>query len=108
MNETDPLILYTDASTVSIGGVLMQEQNRVEKPIIFTSHILSDQATRWGIMELALYAFVYCVKQLTPNGQTIYSEDGPQEPRLSREFFDSKVGESYFRSSDFSFSISRA
>jgi len=24
--------------------------------------------------------------------QTIYSEDGPQEPRLSREFFDSKVG----------------
>ena len=57
---------YTDASTVSIGGVLMQEQNGIEKPIIFISHILSDQATRWGIMELELYAFVYCVKQLTP------------------------------------------
>ena len=66
MNEIDPLILYTDASTVSIGGVLMQEQNGIEKPIIFISHILSDQATRWGIMELELYAFVYCVKQLTP------------------------------------------
>ena len=46
MNETDPLILYTDASTVSIGRVLMQEQNGIEKPIIFISHILSDQATR--------------------------------------------------------------
>ncbi len=44
----------------------MQEQNGIEKPIIFISHILSDQATRWGIMELELYAFVYCVKQLTP------------------------------------------
>ena len=66
MNETEPFILYTDASTVSIHGVLMQEQNRVEKPIIFISHIFSDQATKWGIMELELYAFVYCVKQLTP------------------------------------------
>jgi len=57
MNKTDPLILYTDASIVSVGGVLMQEQNGVEKPIIFISH----QATRWGIMELELYAFVNCV-----------------------------------------------
>ena len=61
MNETNPLILYTNAITVSIGGVLMQEKNRVQKPIIF----LSDQATRWGIMELEFYAFVYCIKQLT-------------------------------------------
>jgi hypothetical protein len=65
MNETDPLILYTDASTVSIGGVLMQEQNGIGNPF-FIAHILSDQATRWGIIELELYAFVYCVKQLTP------------------------------------------
>ena len=34
----------------------------IEKPVIFVSDILSDQATRWGIMELELYAFVYCVK----------------------------------------------
>jgi len=45
MNETDPLILYTNAGTVSIGEVLMQEQHRVENPIIFNfiSHILSDR-----------------------------------------------------------------
>jgi len=66
MNKADPLILYTDASTVSIVGVLLQERNGLEKPIIFISHILSDQATRSGIMELELYAFVYCVKPLTP------------------------------------------
>jgi RNase H-like domain found in reverse transcriptase len=28
-------------------------------------HILSDRATRWGIMELELYASVYCMQQLT-------------------------------------------
>ena len=62
MNETDPLILYTDGSTVSIGGVLMQDQIESKKHHLH-SHILSDQATRWGIMEHELYAFVYCVKQ---------------------------------------------
>jgi cleavage and polyadenylation specificity factor subunit 1 len=66
MNEEDPLILYTDASTKAVGGVLMQVQGGIEKPCIFVSHVLSTQATRWGIMELELYALVYCVKQLTP------------------------------------------
>ena len=66
MNEEDPLIHYADASTKAIGCVLMQVQNGIEKHVIFISHALSDQTTRWGIMELELYAFVYCVKNLTP------------------------------------------
>jgi hypothetical protein len=66
MNEQDPLVLYTDASTKAIAGVLMQIQGGIEKPCIFVSHALSEQASRWGIMELELYAFVYCVKQLSP------------------------------------------
>ena len=44
----------------------MQVQKGIKKLVIFISHALSDQATRWGIMELELYAFVYCVKNLTP------------------------------------------
>ena len=44
MNEEDLLILYTDASTKEICGVLMQVQNGIEKPVIFISHALSDQA----------------------------------------------------------------
>jgi RNase H-like domain found in reverse transcriptase len=58
--------LYTDASTILVAGVLMQVQNGVEMPIQFVSHTLSDQTTRWGIIELELYAFVFCVKQLAP------------------------------------------
>jgi RNase H-like domain found in reverse transcriptase len=34
--------------------------------VCFVSHALSSQATRWGIMELELYALVYCSKQLSP------------------------------------------
>jgi hypothetical protein len=66
MTEEDPLILYTDASTMAIGGVLMQIQGGQEFPCCFVSHALSDQATRWGIMELELFALVFCVKQLSP------------------------------------------
>ena len=46
MNEKDPRSLYTDASTKAIRGVFMQLQNGIEKPVIFVSHILSNQATR--------------------------------------------------------------
>jgi RNase H-like domain found in reverse transcriptase len=65
MNELDPLILYTDASTTSVAGVLMQVQMG-KNCLVCISHTLSDQATRWEIMELELYAFVFCVKQLAP------------------------------------------
>ena len=44
----------------------MQVQHGREQPCVFVSHTLSEQASRWGIMELELYAFVHCVKQLAP------------------------------------------
>jgi hypothetical protein len=79
INEVDPLILYTDASTISIGGVLMQVQSGVEKPCVFISHTLSDQATRWEIMELELYAFVFLCKATSsiPIGPSFYRSNGP-------------------------------
>ena len=50
----------------TIGGVLMQVQDCREQSCVFVSHTLSEQAPRWGIMELELYTFVYCVKPLAP------------------------------------------
>jgi len=49
MNASDPLILYADASIRD-----------------FVSHTLSDQATRRGMMELELFAFVFSVKNFVP------------------------------------------
>ena len=37
MNVSDPLILYTDASTRAIGGVLMQVQGARERPCVLVS-----------------------------------------------------------------------
>jgi RNase H-like domain found in reverse transcriptase len=57
MNEVDPLILYTNASTTSVAGFLMQKQNGQEFLCMLISHTLSDHATLREIMELELYAF---------------------------------------------------
>ena len=54
-------------------------------PSFSFSHILSDQAMRWGIMDLELYTFVYCVKQLTPYLMAIlFTVKMIQEPFISR------------------------
>jgi len=67
----------------------MQEQNGIEKPIIFISHILSDQATLWN------WSYTPSSIEATHSlldGQTIYGEERPQKSCLSIEFVDSKVG----------------
>ena len=43
----------------------MQVQGGREKPCVLLSHTLSEQATRWGVMEPELFAFVFCVKSLS-------------------------------------------
>ena len=66
MNEKDQLVLKTDASTKAIAGVLMQIQGGIEKPCIYVLHAQPEQASKWGIMELELYTFVFCMKHLSP------------------------------------------
>ena len=51
-----------------MAGVPMQKDHAFpgeEKPCVFVSHALSDQATRWGIRKLELYALVFLIKQLS-------------------------------------------
>ena len=94
MNETDPLILHTDASTVSVGGVLMQEQNLSGKTNHFHLSYLVGSRNAMGNYGAGVVC-LHLLRQTTysvSHGKTIYSEDGPQEPRLSREFVNSKVG----------------
>ena len=67
LKASDLLILYTDALTKAVGGVLMQVQGGRENPCVFVSHTLSEKATRWGVMEQELFSFVFSVKSLAPN-----------------------------------------
>ena len=75
MNETDPLILYTDASAVPIGGVL---QNGVENPSFLfliscrINHEMRNhgaRVVRFRLLRQTTYSLSY--------GKTLYSEDGP-------------------------------
>ena len=58
MNEQNQIVLYTDASTKAIAAVLMQVQAWIEKPCIFVSRSLPEQASmgnyRIGIVRLRL------------------------------------------------------
>jgi hypothetical protein len=66
VNEVDPLILYTDASKDYVAAVLMQEQDGDEKPVCWVSHKLSETASRWAMVELEIFAFVYVCSVLRP------------------------------------------
>jgi hypothetical protein len=63
LNENDPIILYTDASTIGVGAVLVQLQNNVEKPILFLSKKFSDAASRWSTIEQECFALFYACLQ---------------------------------------------
>jgi len=55
-NESDPLILYTDASDIGVGAILVQSQHNVEKPISCFSKKFTDIASRWSTIEKECYA----------------------------------------------------
>ena len=38
----------------------------MEERSLFVSHMLSEQATRWRVMEQELFSFFFCVKSLAP------------------------------------------
>ena len=70
MNEEASLMSYTDASTKIIGGGINAGTKWSGEINSINSHILSNQATRWEIMdervELEVYSFILCVKKLCP------------------------------------------
>ena len=62
MNSKNPRILYTDASTKAIAGVDANSRGKGEALRFCVSHAIRKQ--RDGGMELELFAFVYCLKNL--------------------------------------------
>ncbi|GKT28667.1 Transposon Ty3-G Gag-Pol polyprotein, partial [Aduncisulcus paluster] len=63
LKESGDLILYTDASSVGIGAVLMQRDpiDGKERPIQFMSKKLTEVQSRWSTVEQEAYAVVMAV-----------------------------------------------
>ena len=63
-----PYTLYTDASDKCIGAcltqVLEESGSKVERPIYYLSHRLSDTQTRWSTIEKEAYAIYYSLQKL--------------------------------------------
>jgi len=56
INETGPVILYTDASDYGIGAYVAQIVDEVERPIAFMSKALSGPEKNWTTIEKECYA----------------------------------------------------
>ena len=62
-NFNKPFILTTDASSVSIGGVLEQEDdNHVVRPITYFSRTLNTAERRYSVIEREALSIVYALK----------------------------------------------
>ncbi len=55
--------LYTDASSVGVGGVLTQVIDGKLVPIAYFSHALSTTQKRWSTYEQEAFGVVYCMKK---------------------------------------------
>ena len=60
-----PYRLYTDASDLAVGGILVQQDKHgVERVIQYVSKALSETQKRWATCEKECYAVVYCIQKL--------------------------------------------
>ena len=64
LHYSDPnrkYIVYTDASYDACGAQLLQEQDGMEFPIAFLSHIFTETQRKWSTAEQEAYGVYYAV-----------------------------------------------
>ena len=92
MNETNSLVLYTDANRWSIDAITKWHR---KTNYFYFSYLVgsSDEMGNHGARDVRFRTTttVASNKSLLILLES-YRKDGPQEPRISCEFFDSKVG----------------
>jgi hypothetical protein len=62
-DPTQPYVLYTDASDLAVGGILVQKKDGVEKVVAYLSHKLTGAALSWPAIEKEAYAILYSLKK---------------------------------------------
>ncbi|GKT30858.1 hypothetical protein ADUPG1_005668, partial [Aduncisulcus paluster] len=64
--QSAKLSLFTDASDVGVGAVLIQETDDKKEVLAFLSKTLSDTQRRWSVIEKECWDIVYAIIQLEP------------------------------------------
>ncbi|CAF3360119.1 unnamed protein product [Rotaria sp. Silwood2] len=63
-DDTQPVLSFTDASKVLLGGVLYQEINGVKKVLYYHSELLSSSQQRYHPIELEALAILKCISRM--------------------------------------------
>src|SRR3546814_15825214 len=65
LDYTKEVVLRTDASTVGVGGLLVQRSpDGAEEPVCFVSKAFSPAETRWSTIEQDAFAIFFSVTTL--------------------------------------------
>ena len=91
-----PYELYTDASAVAVGAVLVQRDDQGNpRPVQFLSHTLNNTQRLWPAMEREAYAIVYALQMLRPYLYgavfTVYTDHKPLKAMFQNEIKNTKV-----------------
>jgi len=66
-DTSKPYTLYTDASNLAVGAILVQTDDQgIERVIAYLSHTLSGPQLRWPIIEKEAFAVIFALKKLHP------------------------------------------
>lgn len=63
---TKPFIVYSDASEIAIGSVLVQDYEEGPRAVYYISHALTPTQSRWSTIEREAYAIIYAINRFRP------------------------------------------
>ena len=93
LNKRRPFVMYTDASDVGAGGVLMQaDREGVMRIVAFESKTFSEVMRNWDTTHREWFALQHCILKWRPylDGTTFkaYTDHAALIPVLSKRYFD--------------------
>ncbi|CAF5180944.1 unnamed protein product, partial [Rotaria magnacalcarata] len=63
-DDTQPILLSTDASETGLGGILYQEINDIKRILYYHSELLSRSQKRFHPIELEALAIFKCITRM--------------------------------------------
>ncbi|XP_021735240.1 uncharacterized protein LOC110701933 [Chenopodium quinoa] len=105
--EGEILYLCVADSPTTVSAVLLKEEEKVQQPIYFVSHTLTDAETRYPLLEKVAYAVVVAARKLRPyfdSHQIVVLTDQPAEKVLGKVEKSGRLTKWAFELTEFSIS----
>ncbi|XP_021732042.1 uncharacterized protein LOC110698832 [Chenopodium quinoa] len=103
----ETLYLYVAVSPTAVSAVLLKEEEKIQQPIYFVSHTLTDAESRYPLLEKIAYAVVVAARKLRPyfdSHQIVVLTDQPLEKVLGKVEKSGRLTKWAFELTEFSIS----